>query len=307
MSSSPQGVWPLDVGSGWISGLAALQEGSCSVFVSLVSLAVSFLCGVCLSSSAVTQPLRPRGCAILQLRGLCGIVLLLQESIIDGAAGGELRVSGAVGGACGGQQPLSLRVPELCAGCRVPVSLGCCSRVLRAGSQGLALPSGAAVDSPQPHFKALGGPNSFAGVLKPSPAAPCCTEPQQQERFGFQGTLEVMSFHPCASGRDICHHTSFFQTPSNPTYLKATASGTQAAPLPSKETRERCNIYFADSDSAESPSSSSALTSLQWVAEILPSSIKIQGRTFTQQLEHLLTPPERFSVCKALEGFFQHR
>uniref|UniRef100_A0A8C5UGG4 Grid2 interacting protein n=1 Tax=Malurus cyaneus samueli TaxID=2593467 RepID=A0A8C5UGG4_9PASS len=62
-----------------------------------------------------------------------------------------------------------------------------------------------------------------------------------------------------------------------------------------------------DSDSAESPSSSSALTSLQWVAEILPSSIKIQGRTFTQQLEHLLTPPERFTVCKALEGFFQHR
>ncbi|NXC32024.1 GRD2I protein, partial [Campylorhamphus procurvoides] len=62
-----------------------------------------------------------------------------------------------------------------------------------------------------------------------------------------------------------------------------------------------------DCDSAESPSSSSSLTSLQWVAEILPSSIKIQGRTFTQQLEHLLTPPERYTICKALEGFFQHR
>ncbi|NXF01099.1 GRD2I protein, partial [Smithornis capensis] len=62
-----------------------------------------------------------------------------------------------------------------------------------------------------------------------------------------------------------------------------------------------------DSDSTESLSSSSALTSLQWVAEILPSSIKIQGRTFTQQLEHLLTPPERYTTCKALEGFFQHR
>ncbi|NWR33015.1 GRD2I protein, partial [Tachuris rubrigastra] len=62
-----------------------------------------------------------------------------------------------------------------------------------------------------------------------------------------------------------------------------------------------------DSDSPESPSSSSSLTSLQWVAEILPSSIKIQGRTFTQQLEHLLTPPERYTICKALEGFFQHR
>ncbi|PKU33883.1 delphilin [Limosa lapponica baueri] len=62
-----------------------------------------------------------------------------------------------------------------------------------------------------------------------------------------------------------------------------------------------------DSDSADSPSTSSALTSLQWVAEILPSSIKIQGRTFNQQLEHLLTPPERYTICKALEGFFQHR
>uniref|UniRef100_A0A8D2LLW0 Grid2 interacting protein n=1 Tax=Varanus komodoensis TaxID=61221 RepID=A0A8D2LLW0_VARKO len=56
-----------------------------------------------------------------------------------------------------------------------------------------------------------------------------------------------------------------------------------------------------------SSSSSSTLTSLQWVAEILPSSIKFQGRTFHQQLEHLLTPAERYSVCKALESFFQHR
>lgn len=74
-----------------------------------------------------------------------------------------------------------------------------------------------------------------------------------------------------------------------------------------------CSILFslclrlADSDSADSPTSSSALTSLQWVAEILPSSIKIQGRTFNQQLEHLLTPPERCTICKALESFFQHR
>lgn len=36
-----------------------------------------------------------------------------------------------------------------------------------------------------PTLEALGGPNSFAGALKPSPAAPCCTEPQQQGRFGF--------------------------------------------------------------------------------------------------------------------------
>ncbi|XP_014107897.1 PREDICTED: delphilin [Pseudopodoces humilis] len=77
--------------------------------------------------------------------------------------------------------------------------------------------------------------------------------------------------------------------------------------MPTLVVEEGIVSFSNDSDSAESPSSSSALTSLQWVAEILPSSIKIQGRTFTQQLEHLLTPPERFTVCKALEGFFQHR
>ncbi|XP_062359838.1 delphilin [Cinclus cinclus] len=77
--------------------------------------------------------------------------------------------------------------------------------------------------------------------------------------------------------------------------------------MPTLVVEEGIVNFSNDSDSAESPSSSSALTSLQWVAEILPSSIKIQGRTFTQQLEHLLTPPERFSICKALEGFFQHR
>ncbi|CAM2099927.1 unnamed protein product [Caretta caretta] len=67
-------------------------------------------------------------------------------------------------------------------------------------------------------------------------------------------------------------------------------------------------IHFpVDSESADSPNPSSALTSLQWVAEILPSSIKIQGRTFNQQLERLLTPPERYIICKSLESFFQHR
>ncbi|XP_055006230.1 LOW QUALITY PROTEIN: delphilin [Boleophthalmus pectinirostris] len=54
-------------------------------------------------------------------------------------------------------------------------------------------------------------------------------------------------------------------------------------------------------------SRSPALSSLQWVAEILPPSIKVHGRTFSQQLEHLLTIQERYNVCKALETFFQHR
>uniref|UniRef100_A0A3Q2EIT5 Glutamate receptor, ionotropic, delta 2 (Grid2) interacting protein, b n=1 Tax=Cyprinodon variegatus TaxID=28743 RepID=A0A3Q2EIT5_CYPVA len=48
-------------------------------------------------------------------------------------------------------------------------------------------------------------------------------------------------------------------------------------------------------------------SSLRWVAEILPPSIKVHGRTFSQQLEHLLTIQERYTVCKALETFFQHR
>uniref|UniRef100_A0A7N6AIH4 Glutamate receptor, ionotropic, delta 2 (Grid2) interacting protein, a n=1 Tax=Anabas testudineus TaxID=64144 RepID=A0A7N6AIH4_ANATE len=58
----------------------------------------------------------------------------------------------------------------------------------------------------------------------------------------------------------------------------------------------------------EGPSDDSdALSSLQWVAEILPPSIKVHGRTFSQQLEHLLTIQERYTVCKSLETFFQHR
>uniref|UniRef100_A0A672IPU2 Glutamate receptor, ionotropic, delta 2 (Grid2) interacting protein, a n=1 Tax=Salarias fasciatus TaxID=181472 RepID=A0A672IPU2_SALFA len=52
---------------------------------------------------------------------------------------------------------------------------------------------------------------------------------------------------------------------------------------------------------------SPALSSLQWVAEILPPSIRVMGRTFGQQLEHLLTIQERYTICKALENFFQHR
>ncbi|XP_068764231.1 delphilin isoform X1 [Struthio camelus] len=77
--------------------------------------------------------------------------------------------------------------------------------------------------------------------------------------------------------------------------------------MPTLVVEEGIVSFSNDSDSADSPNTSSALTSLQWVAEILPSSIKIQGKTFNQQLEHLLTPPERYTICKALEGFFQHR
>lgn len=54
-------------------------------------------------------------------------------------------------------------------------------------------------------------------------------------------------------------------------------------------------------------SRSPVLSSLQWIAEILPPSIRVHGRTFGQQLEHLLTIQERYTICKALENFFQHR
>ncbi|KAG5854396.1 hypothetical protein ANANG_G00037400 [Anguilla anguilla] len=54
-------------------------------------------------------------------------------------------------------------------------------------------------------------------------------------------------------------------------------------------------------------SRSPVLSSLQWVAEILPASIRVHGRTFSQQLDHLLTLQERYAICKALETFFQHR
>ncbi|XP_060795687.1 delphilin [Neoarius graeffei] len=67
----------------------------------------------------------------------------------------------------------------------------------------------------------------------------------------------------------------------------------------------------SDSETEETPalpcSHSPALSSLQWVAEILPPSIRVHGRTFGQQLEHLLTTQERYTICKALETFFQHR
>ncbi|XP_054991303.1 delphilin [Sorex araneus] len=77
--------------------------------------------------------------------------------------------------------------------------------------------------------------------------------------------------------------------------------------MPTLVVEEGLVPFPSDSDSLDSPNPSSALTSLQWVADILPSSIRVQGRTFSQQLEHLLTPPERYGVCRALESFFQHR
>nr|KAF6446902.1 Grid2 interacting protein [Rousettus aegyptiacus] len=77
--------------------------------------------------------------------------------------------------------------------------------------------------------------------------------------------------------------------------------------MPTLVVEEGLVPFASDSDSLDSPNPSSALTSLQWVADILPSSIRVQGRTFSQQLEHLLTPPERYGVCRALESFFQHR
>ncbi|KAM4525939.1 delphilin isoform 1-T1 [Fundulus diaphanus] len=87
--------------------------------------------------------------------------------------------------------------------------------------------------------------------------------------------------------------------------------------MPTMVVEEGPSDFSSDqTDPEESPSlaptmvprsRSPALSSLQWVAEILPPSIKVHGRTFSQQLEHLLTIQERYTICKALETFFQHR
>ncbi|XP_008303533.1 delphilin, partial [Stegastes partitus] len=86
--------------------------------------------------------------------------------------------------------------------------------------------------------------------------------------------------------------------------------------MPTLVVEEGPSDFSSEADPEESPnmppttlprSRSPALSSLQWVAEILPPSIKVHGRTFSQQLEHLLTIQERYTVCKALETFFQHR
>ncbi|XP_068439020.1 delphilin isoform X7 [Clinocottus analis] len=87
--------------------------------------------------------------------------------------------------------------------------------------------------------------------------------------------------------------------------------------MPTLVVEEGPSDYSSDQTDPEESSSlapttiprsrSPALSSLQWVAEILPPSIKVHGRTFSQQLEHLLTIQERYTVCKSLETFFQHR
>lgn len=78
--------------------------------------------------------------------------------------------------------------------------------------------------------------------------------------------------------------------------------------LPTQVSNQGLRSFFGFTAETNPPlSRSPALSSLQWVAEILPPSIKVHGRTFGQQLEHLLTIQERYTVCKALETFFQHR
>uniref|UniRef100_A0A671W0V3 Glutamate receptor, ionotropic, delta 2 (Grid2) interacting protein, b n=1 Tax=Sparus aurata TaxID=8175 RepID=A0A671W0V3_SPAAU len=77
--------------------------------------------------------------------------------------------------------------------------------------------------------------------------------------------------------------------------------------MPTLVVEEGPSEYSSDQTDPEESPSMAPTTSLQWVAEILPPSIKVHGRTFSQQLEHLLTIQERYTVCKALETFFQHR
>ncbi|XP_061079298.1 delphilin [Conger conger] len=76
--------------------------------------------------------------------------------------------------------------------------------------------------------------------------------------------------------------------------------GLMGFPLVEMEPAER---HVSPAAAKRSP----VLTSLQWVAEILPPSIRVNGLTFAQMLEHLLTHSERYAICKALQAFFQQR
>uniref|UniRef100_A0A8C7VSF4 Delphilin n=1 Tax=Oncorhynchus mykiss TaxID=8022 RepID=A0A8C7VSF4_ONCMY len=63
---------------------------------------------------------------------------------------------------------------------------------------------------------------------------------------------------------------------------------------------------YSHSDQSDQEDSPTGLAPA-WVAEILPPSIRVHGRTFSQQLDHLLTVQERYTICKSLETFFQQR
>ncbi|TNN04091.1 hypothetical protein fugu_001120 [Takifugu bimaculatus] len=137
------------------------------------------------------------------------------------------------------------------------------------------------------------GNKSFGFTLRDSPAEECGLKPG--DRILFLNGLDMRN----------CSHEK----------VVSMLQGSGA--MPTLVVEEGPSDYSSDpTDVEDSPSPapttlprsrSPALSSLQWVAEILPPSIKVHGRTFGQQLEHLLTIQERYTVCKALETFFQHR
>eukprot|EP00066_Takifugu_rubripes_P014815 XP_011604081.1 PREDICTED: LOW QUALITY PROTEIN: delphilin-like [Takifugu rubripes] len=136
-------------------------------------------------------------------------------------------------------------------------------------------------------------PVSIDSVIPDSPAEECGLKPG--DRILFLNGLDMRN----------CSHEK----------VVSMLQGSGA--MPTLVVEEGPSDYSSDpTDVEDSPSPapttlprsrSPALSSLQWVAEILPPSIKVHGRTFGQQLEHLLTIQERYTVCKALETFFQHR
>ncbi|XP_034049435.1 LOW QUALITY PROTEIN: delphilin [Thalassophryne amazonica] len=136
-------------------------------------------------------------------------------------------------------------------------------------------------------------PVSIDSVIPDSPAEECGLKPGDRILF-----LNGLDMRNCSHEKVV----SMLQgSGANPTLV------VEEGPTESSEQTDHEESPSRLAPTSLPRSRSPALSSLQWVAEILPPSIKVHGRTFSQQLEHLLTIQERYTVCKALETFFQHR
>ncbi|XP_029620783.1 delphilin isoform X5 [Salmo trutta] len=139
-------------------------------------------------------------------------------------------------------------------------------------------------------------PVCIDSVIPDSPAEDCGLKPG--DRILFLNGLDMRS---CSHEKVV----SMLQgSGAMPTLV--VESGPSGYSLPDQGDQEDTSPSVAPSVAPRSRSPV-PLSSLQWVAEILPPSIKVHGRTFSQQLDHLLTVQERYTICKALETFFQHR
>ncbi|XP_055746241.1 delphilin isoform X5 [Salvelinus fontinalis] len=139
-------------------------------------------------------------------------------------------------------------------------------------------------------------PVCIDSVIPDSPAEDCGLKPGDRILF-----LNGLDMRNCSHEKVV----SMLQgSGAMPTLV--VESGPSGYSLPDQGDQEDTSPSVAPSVAPRSRSPV-PLSSLQWVAEILPPSIRVHGRTFSQQLDHLLTVQERYTICKALETFFQHR